>query len=77
MLKEPTNCSWVSVGYQSAGWLVVLCMLAGVGCAAGHGRLDSLTLEQSRLIDLTHSFGADTIVWPTEQDFRLVLQQAG
>jgi len=77
MLKKPTNCSWVSVGYQSADWLVVLCMLAGVGCAAGHDRLDSLALEQSRLIDLTHSFGADTIVWPTEQDFRLVLQQAG
>jgi kynurenine formamidase len=77
MLKEPANCSWVGVGYQSAGWLVVLCMLAGVGCAAGHGRLDSPALEHSRLIDLTHSFGADTIVWPTEQDFRLVLQQAG
>jgi len=38
---------------------------------------DRLAWEQSRLIDLTHSFGADTIVWPTEQDFRLVLQQAG
>jgi kynurenine formamidase len=52
-------------------------MLAGVGCAAGHSRLDRLAWEQSRFIDLTHSFGADTIVWPTEQDFRLVLQQAG
>ena len=60
-----------------AGWLVVLCLLAGAGCAAGHARLDHLAWDQSRLIDLTHSFGADTIVWPTEQDFRLVHQQAG
>jgi len=60
-----------------AGWLVVLCLLASSGCAAGHSRLDGLAWEQSRLIDLTHAFGADTIVWPTEQDFRLVGQQAG
>src|SRR5712692_12109303 len=77
MLKEPTNCSWVYVGHQVAGWFVVLCVLAGAGCAAGHARLDPLAWEQSQLIDLTHSFGADTIVWPTEQDFRLVVQQAG
>ena len=74
MLKEPTNGSWVGVGHQIASWLVVLCMLAGAGCAAGHSRFDRLAWEQSRLIDLTHSFGA---VWPTEQDFMLVLQQAG
>jgi kynurenine formamidase len=55
----------------------VLCVLSGAGCAAGHSRLDRLAWEQSQLIDLTHSFGADTIVWPTEQDFRLILQQAG
>ena len=77
MLKEPTNGSWVSVGHQVAGCLVVLCVLAGAGCAAGLSRFDRLAWEQSRLIDLTHSFEADTIVWPTEQDFRLVLQQAG
>ena len=77
MLKEPTNCSWMCVGPQQVGWLVVLCVLVGAGCAAGHSRLDRPAWEQSRLIDLTHSFGADTIVWPTEQDFRLVLQQAG
>jgi len=67
----------VGVCHQVAGWLVVLCVLAGAGCAIGHSRFDRLAWEQSRLIDLTHSFGADTIVWPTEQDFRLVLQQAG
>lgn len=57
--------------------LVVLGLLAGVGCIAGPPRLDHLALEQSRLIDLTHAFGADTIVWPTEHDFRLVVQQEG
>jgi kynurenine formamidase len=56
---------------------MVLCLLAGSGCAVGHVPLDRLNWEKSRLVDLTHSFGADTIVWPTEQDFRLVLQQAG
>ncbi|HSB45684.1 MAG TPA: cyclase family protein [Nitrospira sp.] len=77
MMKRPTNCSWVWVGNQIFGWLVVLCMLAGAGCAAGHSGLDRLASEQSRFVDLTHSFGVDTIVWPTEQDFRLVLQQEG
>ena len=77
MLKSPTNCSWVCIGQQLASSLVVLCLLAGAGCVAGHSRLDRLAWEQSRLIDLTHSFEADTIVWPTEQDFRLVTQQAG
>jgi kynurenine formamidase len=67
----------VCAGRQLVGWLIVLCLLAGAGCAAGHARLDHLALDQSRFVDLTHSFGADTIVWPTEQDFRLVPQQAG
>jgi kynurenine formamidase len=77
MLKEPTNCSWFSGGYQVVGWLAVLCLLAGAGCVAGHSRFDRLDWEQSRLIDLTHAFGADTIVWPTEQSFLLVVQHAG
>jgi kynurenine formamidase len=34
-------------------------------------------LDQSRLIDLTHAFETDTIVWPTEHDFRLVVQEEG
>ena len=57
--------------------LVVLGLLASVGCVAGHSRFDHLDLEHSRLIDLTHAFVADTIVWPTEHDFRLVIQQEG
>jgi kynurenine formamidase len=73
MWKQVTNYS----GQQLLGSVVVLCLLAVVGCAASHPRLDRSALAQSRLIDLTHSFGEATIVWPTEQDFRLVLQQAG
>jgi kynurenine formamidase len=32
--------------------------------------------DQRRFVDLTHAFGADTIVWPTEQEFRLIGQHA-
>lgn len=77
MLNESTNRSWVYVGHRVGGWLVLLCVLAGAGCVAGNSQRDRIAWEQSRFIDLTHALGADTIVWPTEQDFRLVLQQAG
>ena len=77
MLKDLTNSSCLCGPHWLAGWLVALCLPAGAGCAAGPSRLDRPDWEQSRLIDLTHAFGADTIVWPTEQEFRLVLQQAG
>ena len=77
MMKESMNYSWMCVSHQVAGWLAVLCLLTGAGCAAGPSGLDRLAWEQSRLIDLTHAFGADTIVWPTEQNFQLVVQQAG
>lgn len=77
MLKQLTNYSWVCEGQRLLGWFVVVCLLAGMGCTTGKSRLDRLAWEQARLIDLTHSFEEDTIVWPTEQDFRLVLQQAG
>lgn len=53
------------------------CLLIFAGCAVGHHHGDRPGWDQSRLVDLTHSFGADTIVWPTEQDFRLIVQQAG
>ncbi|MDE3221082.1 MAG: cyclase family protein [Nitrospirota bacterium] len=55
----------------------MLGVLATVGCVAGHPRSDQLALEHSRLIDLTHVLGAETIVWPTEHDFRLIVQQEG
>jgi len=77
MLKKPTSGVLEPMRQQLVGWVIVIYVLTGAGCAAGHSRHDRLAWEQSRLIDLTHSFGADTIVWPTEQDFRLVLQQAG
>ena len=77
MVKKPTISARLSVPHQIFAWFVVLCMLASGGCAAGHSRTGHLAWEQSRLIDLTHAFGSDTIVWPTEQDFQLVVQQAG
>lgn len=77
MLKRPATCYGMWVRHQLYAWLTVLCILGGVGCAVGHSQRDRIAWGQSRLIDLTHSFGVDTIVWPTEQDFRLVPQQAG
>lgn len=53
-----------------------LCLAASAGCGAGIAHLDRVDWEKARLVDLTHSFGADTIAWPTEQDFRLVVQHA-
>lgn len=55
--------------------IAALCFISSIGCVANpqHGRF---TREQSRIVDLTHSVGSDTIVWPTEQDFKLVVQHA-
>lgn len=77
MVKHATNDSWLCARHSLVGGLVALAILASAGCIAGHPRLDPPAWEHSRLIDLTHTFGADTIVWPTEQSFRLVVQQAG
>jgi kynurenine formamidase len=55
--------------------LTAPCFILGVGCAADPQYRHS-AWEQSRLVDLTHSFGSDTIVWPTEQDFKLIVQHA-
>ena len=55
--------------------IAVLGLVRGLGCAPDHPR-NHMVLEQSRIVDLTHSFGSDTIVWPTEQDFKLVIQHA-
>lgn len=57
--------------------LVMLGLLVGAGCNAGSPRLDHHSLEHSQFVDLTHAFGADTIVWPTKHDFRLVVQHEG
>ncbi|HMS83331.1 MAG TPA: cyclase family protein [Nitrospira sp.] len=55
--------------------IAALCFISGIGCVASpqHGQF---TWEQSRIVDLTHSFGADTIVWPTENEFKLIVQHA-
>jgi len=64
--------------FLAASSFNALCvLLANAGCVTDHAQLDRVALKHSRIIDLTHSFGANTIVWPTEQDFRLVFQQAG
>lgn len=55
--------------------LTASCFVLGVGCAADQQYRQS-AWEQSRLVDLTHSFASDTIVWPTERDFKLVVQHA-
>ena len=77
MLKQLTNYPWGREGQRLLGWPILVCLLVSAGCVAGHPRHDHLVWEKARLIDLTHAFGGETIVWPTEQDFRLVLQQAG
>ena len=59
-------------GLVGGGLASSVCLLTG-----GPSQRDRLAWEQSRLIDLTHAFGVDTIVWPTEQNFQLVVQQAG
>ncbi len=59
-----------------AGMLVLaLCLTTMLGCTA-YPQRGQFVSEQSRIVDLTHSFGADTIVWPTEQDFKLIAQHA-
>lgn len=55
--------------------MALLGLVVQAGCVADHHAMH-LVREQSRIIDLTHSFGADTIVWPTEHDFKLVVQHA-
>lgn len=46
------------------------------GCAEWPHQSMQPDLNQARFVDLTHAFGPDTIVWPTEQDFRLIVQHA-
>ena len=61
--------------HMSGMLVAALCLISTVGCLADrqHSRI---AWEQSRIVDLTHSFGAETIVWPMEQDFKLVVQHA-
>jgi kynurenine formamidase len=61
--------------YMASTLITALCFISSVGCVADHQR-GHVAWERSRIVDLTHSFGADTVVWPTEQDFKLILQHA-
>jgi len=77
MVKPHMTISWTCVLQRPAWVLAMLCVVTSGGCAASHHHGNRLAWEESRLVDLTHSFGADTIVWPTEQGFRLIIQRAG
>ncbi|BFU92830.1 MAG: Cyclase family protein [Nitrospira sp.] len=56
--------------------IAVMYLIATVGCSSASPQRNLFAWEQSRIVDLTHSFGSDTIVWPTEQDFKLIVQHA-
>lgn len=65
-----------SLSYTASTLIIVaLCLSSNVGCVVNHQH-SGVAWEHSRVIDLTHSFGSDTIVWPTEQDFKLTIQHA-
>jgi kynurenine formamidase len=51
------------------------CLIVSMGCVASQQQSPDVW-EHSRIVDLTHSFGPDTVVWPTEQDFKLIVQHA-
>jgi len=62
---------------QVIGLLVAVSYLfSSAGCATRFDQLKQMDWDYARFVDLTHAFGPDTIVWPTEQDFRLVGQHA-
>lgn len=54
---------------------IALCVISSVGCAVGRQH-NGVVWEYWRIVDVTHSFGSDTIVWPTEQDFKLLVRHA-
>lgn len=56
--------------------VAVMYLIATVGCSCASSQRNLFASEHSRIVDLTHSFGSDTIVWPTEQDFKLIVQHA-
>lgn len=50
--------------------------MMSVACAEHPPQPHFSALPQSRLVDLTHPFGSETIVWPTEQDIKVIVQHA-
>ena len=59
-------------GLVGGGLASSVCLLTG-----GPSQRDRHAWSRSRFIDLTYAFWVDTILWPTEQNFQLVVQQAG
>lgn len=60
---------------KMCGLIAGLGLVVSLGCASSRLR-EHIAWEQSQIVDLTHSFGSNTIVWPTEQDFKLLVQHA-
>ena len=50
-------------------------LLLVVGC--GRADAPSDILSRTRIVDLSHDLGADTIMWPTEKPFSLTVEHAG
>src|SRR5215217_2650793 len=76
MAKNAMNNSWTAEPYQLVGRLVIFGALVSAGCAGGHAPTSQLAWDHAWFFDLTHAFEADTVVWPTEQDFKLIPQHA-
>ncbi len=55
---------------------VIAVLIVVAGCSSAIPQRNQIAWDQAQMFDLTHSFGSDTIVWPTEQDFKLVVQHA-
>ena len=74
--RESVKSHMVTRVTSMAGMMIAALGLGmGLGCASDHPR-NHIAWEHSRIVDLTHSFGPKTIVWPTEQEFKLVVQHA-
>ncbi|NGZ04694.1 MAG: cyclase [Nitrospira sp. WS238] len=56
--------------------LVIGALIVVAGCSSAIPQHDQFVRDQARIVDLTHSFGSNTVVWPTEQEFKLIIQHA-
>lgn len=46
-------------------------MLIATGCASSHRQAAPSTIDLEKVVDLSYSFGTDTIYWPTAESFTL------
>ena len=51
--------------------VTVAFIIATTGCASTARSRSALQIDPTKIIDLTYSFNADTIYWPTAQPFKL------